>query len=102
MLGWPETPASNPTFAASVAAALNRAIVARIVAPCSAAGRSCRMTYAPRSTVTTQIEETAELAQDRALPLADRLLADPQARPDLGLRLPPPVESIDELSLGFN
>jgi hypothetical protein len=59
------------------------------------------MTYAPRSTATTQIEETAELAQDRALPLADRLLADPQARPDLGLRLPPPIESIDELSLGF-
>jgi hypothetical protein len=57
---------------------------------------------APRSTATSRIEKAAELTEDRALPLADRLLADPQAQPDLGLRLPPPIESIDEPSIGFN
>jgi hypothetical protein len=59
------------------------------------------MAYATRSTATTRIEKTAELTEDRALPLADGLLADPQARPDLGLRLPPPIKAIDELSIGF-
>ena len=48
------------------------------------------------------IEKAAELPEDQALPLIDRLLTDPQARPDLELRLPPPIESIDEPSLGFD
>src|ERR1035437_2054995 len=41
MLGWEKTPAAKPSCAANVAASLNRSIVVRSNAACSAVGNSC-------------------------------------------------------------